>query len=128
MGQYSVGAVVETAAIANGLILKKGTAENQVLIAGANEVAVGIAMESEPSTVTAVGDNITQVFLGITKVLLGATLVRGVPFESDAAGKAAAVGSVANSQRNIVGMLLESGVSGELVDCNVNIGFKKIAV
>jgi len=126
--KIGVGAVVETAAIANGIILIKGTAENQVKISGANGAAVGIASVSQPSTATPVGEEISQIFGGVTHVLLAATLTRGDFFESDAAGKAVAVGAVADSQRNVVGQLIESGVSGELIECHVNIGFKKIAV
>ncbi len=115
--RFGLGAIVETAVIPNGTIIKKGAAENGVVIAGANELAVGISAVSQPGTSTPVGEEVTQVYAGRTHVLLGATLARGAKFVSDATGQA--VAGAGTTFNNIVGMLLESGISGDLVECNV---------
>jgi len=122
----AVGKVVETAAITPGLFLKKGTAENGVVVAGAGEQSLGISLGSSPSESIPVGEHADVVILGITKVMLAATLTAGDDVAPDAAGKAVAIGSTAGNIYFRGATLLESGVAGQLVDCQVRCDWKTI--
>ena len=117
-----VGKVVETAAITPGLVVKKGTAENGIVVAGAGEQSYGLSLGSSPSESIPVGEHADVVILGITKVMLAATLAAGADVEPDAAGKAVAL-ATGSGQHFRGATLLESGVAGQLVDCQVRCDF-----
>lgn len=111
--------VVETAAIGPGLAVKKGTAANGVVIAGAGEQSVGVSKQSTPEATdtTGVGDHVSVAAAGEkTKVLINGTLAMGADVAPDAAGKAVAIGSTAGNKYFRLGYLAEGGVAGELVD------------
>ena len=115
-----VAKVVETAAIGPGLCVKKGTAENGVVISGAGEIGYGVSMNQSPIESVSVGDHVDVALQGtIAKIHLAATLAAGADVAPDAAGKAVAIGSTAANKYFRAAVLLESGAAGELVDCIV---------
>jgi len=115
--------VVEGAPIAPGTHVKKGTAERGIVVAGDNDEVLGITQGSDDTLPVIVGDHADVMLEGEGKVLLGATLTAGDSVNSDAAGKAKALPTTTGTKFSRSGILLESGVSGDMVDINVKVDF-----
>jgi hypothetical protein len=74
--------VVEGAQITRGFAVKKGTAENGVVVAGAGEAALGIMQET-----TDVGKIGPMVYGGTCIAIAGAAVTAGAWLKSDGSGK-----------------------------------------
>jgi len=119
------GFVVEGAAMTGGYFVKKGTAENGVVLAGAAERAYGVTKTTDELYQVTVGDHIDVVMAGeVTKVILAANLTAFDEVAPDANGKAAAIGTKQGDVYFRGGVLLESGSSGDLVDMLVTCDWK----
>lgn len=119
------GFAVETIALTPGLFVKKGTAENGIIKAGAGERAYGLSKGSEYTESIAVGDHADVALPGeVAKVMLAGTLTAFDEVAPDADGKAVAIGAVEGDTYFRGAVLLESGVAGELVDALVTCDWK----
>lgn len=114
------GFVVETASIYPGFCVKKGTAENGVVLSDAGEAGYGISNGTSYDDVKAVGEHVDVALPGeVVKVKLGATLTAGDSVAPEDGGKVIAMGTADGQTYFRAGILLESGVEDELVDCLV---------
>ncbi len=115
MARNVVTGIVETAAIAVGLCVKKGTAANGVVTAGAGEKSLGIADMTDFNESIAVGEQASIAVDGIVPAVAGGNSVSAVAFGdsliSDGSGKLIAPsGSTLPQERVAVAMEANTGV------------------
>ena len=115
MGQTSgIEKVVKaTAAIATAFLIAKFGADDDTLsqATASTEELVGVFQH----TVAAANDRIRVMLTGITRVVLGGTVVRGNFCTSDANGKGVAAAPASGVNAYHVGKFMASGVSGDIV-------------
>lgn len=70
--------IVETAPIGVGYAVKKGTAANGVVLAGANEKALGISDGGDFDESNAIGDQLSFAVDGIVQAMAGGTSVSAI--------------------------------------------------
>lgn len=101
-------------AIGARLIVKPGSADGKVSQASAaTDKLIGV------TTILGAADTqrIDVVTVGIVDVIAGGTITRGDLLTSDANGKAVTAAPAAGSNARIIGVALESAVSGDFVSC-----------
>lgn len=93
-----------------------GTANWSVtLTPTANGKVVGVLMENVDAAKVATGKVLANVrLMGIAPVKTAATIVRGDPIATDATG--AAIVATTGATNQVVGIALESGASGDIID------------
>ena len=105
---------VAGAAIAAGLIVKHGAADDTVLPAAAGtDLMFGVASRDFEAAINERIDIMTQ---GIASVKLGGAVTRGQPITSDAAGKGIAAAPAAGSNVRVIGIAMASGVLNDVID------------
>jgi hypothetical protein len=100
--------------VAQFLIAKQGTNDNQVLKSGA-AATNQLGVVSQPGTV-AIGERADVVLVGETEVRCGDDIAAGLSFTADASGKAVA----ATTGQRAVGIVLETGAADRIVRCLVS--------
>jgi hypothetical protein len=105
-----------TAAISNNLIVKFGAANDTVSqAAAASDLLIGVTTEVGITAAEITAGTYTDVVLeGITEVLAGGTIARGAKITSDANGKAIAAAPAAGTNAQVIGIALNSAVSGDI--------------
>ncbi len=110
----TITGIVETAAIAVGLCVKKGSAANGVVIAGAGEKSLGISDATDFNESTAVAEQATIAIDGLIQAVAGGTsvsaVVMGDSLVADANGKVIKAAGIATHQRVAVAMEANTGV------------------
>lgn len=102
------------AAIAAGLIVKHGAADDTVVpAAAATDLLIGVASRDFDA---ASGERIDVMTHGIAAVKLGGAVTRGQPVTSDANGKGVAAAPAAGANARVIGIALASGVLNDVVD------------
>ena len=102
-----------TAAIATAFLLAKFGADDDTLsqATASTEELVGVFQH----ITTTAGDEIRVMLSGISRVVLGGTVVRGNPITSDANGKGVAAAPGAGVNAYVIGRALASGVAGDII-------------
>ncbi len=113
----TVTGIVETAAIAIGLAVKKGSATNGVVIAGAGEKSRGIVDAGDFDESVPVGGQATLAVDGLVQAVLGGTVATDDNLVSDANGKLIVAAGSATHQR--VAIAQEAGVVNDLIKVKV---------
>ncbi len=113
----TITGIVETAAIAIGLAVKKGTAANGIVIAGANEKALGVVIATDFNESVAVGEQASIAVAGVHPALAGGTFVLGDDLDSDADGNL--IKAAGSATHNRVAQAMEAGADGQLVNVKV---------
>lgn len=97
-------------------------AEARLVVFGANDDTVALATASTGEIIGitqhatgAAGDEVRVMLTGIAELRLGGTVTRGNRLTSDANGQGVAIGAVAGTNYNSIGMALASGVSGDII-------------
>lgn len=117
MARNTITGIVETAAVAIGLAVKKGAAANGVVISGAGDKSLGIADTTDFNESTAVAEQLTIAVDGLVQAVAGAAVTAGDSLEADAAGKLILIAGVGTHER--VAVAIESGVADELIKVKV---------
>lgn len=102
-----------TAAIAAAFLLAKPGADDDTFsqATASTEDLVGVFQH----TTTVAGEEVRLMLTGITRVKLGGTVTRGNKLTSDANGKAVAIGAVAGTNYNSIGIAMASGVADDII-------------
>lgn len=113
MGQLvAVRSFVAEAAILANRVVRFGASDDNVLTAGAvSEQLIGVVEGVSP----AIGERVDVVMTGIADLQLGGTVARGSWVTVDAQGRGVAAAPAAGVNNNVIGMALQSGVSGDIV-------------
>lgn len=114
--------VVETAAVADGLLLKFGTTDDLGTFAtAATDKIIGVSkVLGDPASVTAaVGAELEIVLSDIAEVRLGGTVVRGDAITANSVGRGIATTTTGN---RIIGFAMRSGVSGDFIPVQIALG------
>lgn len=98
-------------------IVKVGTGDNEVLLAGANAQALGVG----PDYAVALDESIPVFVGGVVQVELGGTVTIGLEVIADASGFAVAAATTGTTVQNIVGTALEAGVVGDIIAISVDL-------
>lgn len=109
--------IVETAAIAIGLAVKKGAAANGIVLSGAGDKSLGISDDTDFNASNVVGEQATIAVDGIVQAVAGAAVTAGDSLEADAAAKLILIAGVGTHER--VAVALESGIADELIKVKV---------
>lgn len=107
------------AAIAANTIVKAGSADNKCAqstavadkIIGVSDLAAGAA-----------GDRVDVIMSGIAQIKYGGTIARGDLLTVNASGQAVTAAPAAGTNNRIIGVAMESGVSGDLGSVMVQLG------
>lgn len=102
-----------TAAIATAFLIAKPGADDDTFsqATASTEDLVGVFQH----TTGAAGDEVRLMLTGISRVKLGGTVTRGNKLTSDANGKAVAIGAVAGTNYNAIGIALASGAADDII-------------
>lgn len=107
--------VAETAAVADGLLIKFGTTDDLGTFATAatdNFFGVSKVLGDPASETAAVGEELEVVLSGIAEVRIAGTVTRGDFITSNSVGRGIATTTAGN---NYIGMAMRSGVSGDFI-------------
>ena len=114
MARNVITGIVETAALAVGLAVKKGTAANGVVISGAGEKSLGIADATDFNESIAVGEQASIAVDGLVQAVAGGTsvsaVVMGDDLVADSAGKLIKAAGSATHNRVAIAMEANTGV------------------
>ncbi|MCH8029074.1 MAG: DUF2190 family protein [Candidatus Dadabacteria bacterium] len=95
-------------------IVKLGADDDHVIQAAANsDQLIGIAQH----TASSAEDEVRVMMTGISRLKLGGTVTRGDYLTSDANGQGLAAAPTAGVNNTIIGMAMQSGVSGDIIAC-----------
>lgn len=114
--------VVESAAVADGLLLKFGSTDDLGTFAtAATDKIIGVSkVLGDPASVTApVGGELEVVLSGIAEVRLGGTVVRGDAITANSVGRGIATTTIGH---RIIGFAMRSGVSGDFIPVLIDHG------
>lgn len=102
-----------TAALATSYLIAKFGADDDTLsqATASTEDLVGVFQHKT----TVAGEEVRVMLNGITRVVLGGTVARGAKLTSDANGKAVAIGAVAGTNYNSIGVAMASGVANDII-------------
>lgn len=102
-----------TAALATAFLIAKVGGDDDTFsqATASTEDLVGVFQH----TTTVAGEEVRLMLSGVSRVKLGGTVTRGNKLTSDAAGKAVAIGAVAGTNYNSIGIALASGVADDIV-------------
>lgn len=103
--QYKAGG-----AISANLIVKLSADDTIVAAAAATDSVLGVLGEIDAES----GDHVDVVLAGVAEVVYGGNVTRGALLTSDANGKAVAAAPASGVNNRILGVALESGVSGDI--------------
>ena len=98
-------------------IVKFGTVDLNVDVAGANEQAVGIG----PDYAVVANEHLPVNIGGVAQVELGGTVTAGDRYKSDANGFAVAAATTGTVNQLTVGTVLKDGVIGDIVPATVDL-------
>lgn len=100
------------AAIAEARLVTFGVDDDTVALAtAATSEIIGVTQHAT----AAAGDEVRVMLTGIAELRLGGSVTRGNRLTSDASGQGVAIGAVAGTNYNSIGMALASGVSGDII-------------
>jgi hypothetical protein len=113
MGQLvAVRSFVAEAAINANRIVTFGASDDNVVQASAvTSQMIGVVEGVAP----ALGERCDVVMTGIADVQIGGTVTRGAYLTSNATGQGVAAAPAAGTNNNVIGMALQSGVSGDII-------------
>lgn len=98
-------------------IVKFGTVDNNVDVAGANEKPLGIGPDY-----SVIADEMLPVNIGgVTQVELGGTVSAGDLLKADASGFAVVVATTGTVNQLSVGSAVKDGVVGDIIPVNVDL-------
>lgn len=103
--------VADTGGLSENLLVKPATGKKGAKAAGSTAAIIGVALYD-----VAAGQTGTVQVAGVARVKLGGTVAAGDPITSDANGQGVVAAPAAGVNAYIVGVALEAGVSGDLID------------
>lgn len=106
-----IAMVADTGGLGESLLVKANPGKKAAKASGSTAAIVGVALYD----VTAGQTGSIQV-TGVARVKLGGTVAANDPITSDASGQGVTAAPAAGVNAYIVGIALESGVSGDLID------------
>ena len=106
-----------TAALATAYLIAKFGADDDTLAqaTASTEELVGVFQH----TTTTAGEEVRVMLDGISRVVLGGTVVRGNYLTSDANGKAVSAAPGAGVNAYVIGQALASGVAGDIIPVHI---------
>lgn len=107
----SVALVADTGGLTENLLVKATTGKKAAKAADSTAAIIGVALYD----VTA-GQTGTVQVAGVARVKLGGTVAADDPITSNASGQGVTAAPAAGVNAYIVGIALEAGVSGDLID------------
>ena len=91
-------------------VIQSSSADNEVTVAGANAVAIGIA----PEYSTAAGEHLPVYIGGIVFAKYGGSVTRGQKLKTDSSGYLVPIATTGTVFQNVIAIAAESGSSGEV--------------
>lgn len=108
---FNISLVADTGGLSENLIVRAATGKKAAKASGATAALIGVALYD-----VAAGQTGTIQTHGVARVKLGGTVAAGDPITSDANGQGVAAAPAVGVNAYIVGVALEAGVSGDLID------------
>jgi len=120
MGQLvAVRSFVAEAAISANRVVTFGATDDNVLTAVAvTSTLIGIVEGVSP----VLGERVDVVMTGIADLQIGAGVTRGAYITADAQGRGVAAAPAAGVNNNVIGVALQSGVSGDIIPVLISPG------
>jgi len=104
-------------------LVKPGSNDYDVVPAAAvSDLIIGVV--AQPGVVS-INDRCDVAMAGVAEVELGGTVTRGNEITSDASGRGLAAAPGAGTNNRIVGVALQSGVIGDIIEVLVSVGIKQ---
>lgn len=120
MGQLvAVRSFVAEAAISANRVVTFGATDDNVLTAAAvTSTLIGIVEGVSP----VLGERVDVVMTGIADLQIGGSVTRGAYITVDAQGRGVASAPAAGVNNNVIGVALQSGVSGDIIPVLISPG------
>lgn len=120
MGQLvAVRSFVAEAAISANRVVTFGATDDNVLTAAAvTSTLIGIVEGVSP----VLGERVDVVMTGIADLQIGGSVTRGNYITVDAQGRGVAAAPAAGVNNNVIGVALQSGVSGDIIPVLISPG------
>ncbi len=120
MGQLvAVRSFVAEAAISANRVVTFGATDDNVLTAVAvTSTLIGIVEGVSP----VLGERVDVVMTGIADLQIGGSVTRGAYITVDAKGRGVAAAPAAGVNNNVIGVALQSGVSGDIIPVLISPG------
>lgn len=120
MGQLvAVRSFVAEAAISANRVVTFGATDDNVLTAAAvTSTLIGIVEGVSP----VLGERVDVVMTGIADLQIGGSVTRGNFITVDAQGRGVAAAPAAGVNNNVIGVALQSGVSGDIIPVLISPG------
>lgn len=120
MGQLvAVRSFVAEAAISANRVVTFGATDDNVLAAAAvTSTLIGIVEGVSP----VLGERVDVVMTGIADLQIGGSVTRGNYITVDAQGRGVAAAPAAGVNNNVIGVALQSGVSGDIIPVLISPG------
>jgi len=103
--------IADTGGLSENLLVRVTTGKKAATANGSNTAIIGVSLYDTPA-----GQAATIQVSGIARVKLGGAVAAGDPITSNASGQGVIANPAAGVNAYIVGIALEAGVSGDLID------------